>query len=180
MQIKKTEFKGLLIIQPDVYTDDRGYFTEWYNQKTFKDILPPESFVQDNESLSRKHVLRGLHFQHPPYAQAKLLRVIHGSILDVVVDLRKEEPTFGKHFSYTLTSESKELLFIPEGFAHGFLSLEDQTLIQYKCSDFYQKSAEDALRWNDPDLKINWEIDSPLLSEKDQNANLFRNFESPF
>lgn len=179
MEIKKTDFNGLFIIKPDVFTDERGYFMEWYNQKRFESFLNL-TFVQDNESLSKQNVLRGLHFQHPPYAQAKLVRVLTGKILDIAVDLRKNEPTFGKYFKYKLDAVKKELLFIPEGFAHGFLSLADQTIIQYKCNNFYRKSAEDALLWNDPDLNIDWETDAPILSEKDRQADLFRNFESPF
>ncbi len=179
MQIEKTSFDGLLIIKPNVYSDDRGYFMESYKQKVYEK-LTGVSFVQDNESRSQKGVIRGLHFQNPPFAQAKLIRVISGSILDVVVDLRKDSKTFGKHYKLILTSENKQQFFIPEGYAHGFLSLEDNTIILYKCSEYYHKESEDALLWNDEILNINWEVDNPIITEKDSNAKKFSIFESPF
>ena len=179
MNIEKTAFEGLIILKPRVFTDERGYFTETYNRKMIE-AHTKTHFVQDNESQSRLHVLRGLHFQKPPFAQAKLIRVVKGKILDVVVDLRKESATFGKSFSYILDSQKKEQLFIPEGFAHGFLSLEDQTIINYKCSAYYHKASEDALLWNDPDFGIDWGIEHPVLSDKDRNAKKFSTFESPF
>jgi len=179
MQIEKTSFEGLLLITPDVYKDDRGYFMESYKQSEYKKTTGI-TFVQDNESLSQKNVIRGLHFQKPPFAQAKLIRVIKGSILDVVVDLRKDSKTFGKHFKHVLSEENKKQLYIPEGFAHGFLSLEDHTVILYKCSEYYHKESEDALLWNDETLGINWETDKPILTEKDRNAKKFSIFESPF
>ncbi|RUA06509.1 MAG: dTDP-4-dehydrorhamnose 3,5-epimerase, partial [Flavobacteriia bacterium] len=129
---------------------------------------------------SQKGVIRGLHFQNPPFAQAKLIRVISGSILDVVVDLRKDSKTYGKHYKLILTSENKQQFFIPEGFAHGFLSLENNTIILYKCSEYYHKESEDALLWNDELLNINWEVDHPIITEKDRNAKKFRIFDSPF
>jgi dTDP-4-dehydrorhamnose 3,5-epimerase len=179
MQIEKTSFDGLLVITPNVYKDDRGYFMESYKQSEYEKATGT-IFVQDNESLSQKGVIRGLHFQKPPFAQAKLIRVIAGSILDVVVDLRKDSKTFGKHFKHVLTADNKKQLFIPQGFAHGFLSLEDQTVILYKCSEYYHKESEDAILWNDETLNINWETDRPILTEKDKNAKIFSIFESPF
>jgi len=179
MQIEKTSFDGLLVIKPKIYNDERGYFMESYKQSIFEENTGV-TFVQDNESLSQKNVIRGLHFQVPPFAQAKLIRVIKGSILDVVVDLRKDSKTFGKHYKHKLTSENKHQLFIPEGFAHGFLSLEDDTVILYKCSAYYHKESEDALLWNDKTLNINWETKNPIITEKDRNAKKFSIFESPF
>ena len=179
MEIQQTPFEGLLIIQPKVYKDARGYFMESYNQQLWGDALGV-NFVQDNESLSQKGVLRGLHFQHPPFAQAKLVRVITGSVLDVVVDLRKNSVTYGQHFKMLLTAENKEQLFIPKGFAHGFLTLEDNTLFSYKCSDYYHPESEDALLWNDTTLGIDWQIADPLLSEKDKVSKIFATFNSPF
>lgn len=179
MQIEKTNFEGLLIIKPRVFKDERGYFMEAYKQSDFEKTTGI-SFVQDNESLSQKGVIRGLHFQKPPFAQAKLMRVLTGSILDVVVDLRKESKTYGEHFKCILSSENKLQLFVPKGFAHGFLSLEDHTIILYKCSEYYHRDSEDALLWNDETLGINWETENPILTEKDRNAKIFSTFESPF
>ncbi len=179
MKIERTDFDGLFIIIPKVFKDDRGYFMESYKAKSLEDFTRVK-FIQDNESLSQKGVVRGLHFQKPPHAQAKLIRVISGSILDVVVDLRKNSKTYGKHFKTILSSQNKLQLLIPEGFAHGFLSLENQTIILYKCSGYYHKESEDALLWNDTTLNIDWGIDNPILTEKDKNAKKFSNFESPF
>ena len=136
--------------------------------------------MQDNESESHKNVLRGLHFQVPPHAQSKLIRVIKGSILDIAVDLRKESSTYGKYFKHILSGENKKQLYIPVGFAHGFLSLEDNTILNYKCSDYYDANAEASILWNDPDLAIDWGIDNPILAEKDQLAENFVTFENPF
>ena len=134
MKITKTDIEGLLVIEPFVYNDDRGYFFESYNLKAYKDLGIDVDFVQDNQSCSKKNVLRGLHFQKPPFAQAKLVSVIKGSVMDVVVDIRKESPTYGKYFSIVLSSSNKKLLYIPEGFAHGFLTLEDDTIFSYFVS----------------------------------------------
>lgn len=179
MNIEKTFIDGLLIITPKVFADDRGYFLESYNKKTLEGILDLD-FVQDNESASQKGVLRGLHFQKPPHAQAKLVRVIKGSVLDVVVDLRKDSETYGKHYKHVLSGEHKEQLYIPEGFAHGFLVLEDDTIFSYKCTDFYNKDSEASLLWCDETLNINWQIDDPIISEKDEVGLKFANFISPF
>ena len=180
MKITKTDIEGLIIIEPQIYKDSRGAFFESWNAKKFKQLGISEDFVQDNQSVSSKGVLRGLHFQNPPYAQAKLVRVIEGSVLDVAVDLRKNSPTYGMHVSVILSEQNNKSFFIPKGFAHGFLSLEDNTVFSYKCSDYYNKESEGSLLWNDEDLKIDWQIDNPLISEKDLKADLFKNFKTKF
>ena len=179
MIIENTFIQDLLLITPQVYTDDRGYFMESYNQKKIGMVLQ-DHFVQDNESLSKKNVLRGLHLQLPPYAQAKLIRVIKGSILDVAVDLRTESTTYGQHFKHVLSGENKKQLYVPKGFAHGFVTLEDDTLINYKCSETYHADSELSILWNDPDLNIDWGIKEPILAEKDVRAKNFATFENPF
>lgn len=180
MQIEKTEIEGLLIIRPKVFEDDRGHFFESFNKNIFfKNGLSLE-FVQDNQSLSNKNVLRGLHFQSPPYAQGKLIRVIKGSVLDVAVDIRKSSPTYGKHLIINLSEQNKIMFYIPEGFAHGFLTLEDNTIFSYKCTNFFNKESEGSLFWNDLELNINWGIANPILSDKDKVAPLFNSFNSPF
>jgi len=180
MNIQQTPIKNLVIIKPDIFKDERGYFFESYNLNKFSSNQLNIQFVQDNESLSQKGVLRGLHFQNPPYAQAKLVRAINGSILDVVVDLRKSSETYGQYFSINLNEKNKYMLFIPEGFAHGFVTLEDQTLFSYKCSSFYNKEAENSIIWNDPDLNIDWQIEQPILSDKDKRGTPFNTYTSPF
>jgi dTDP-4-dehydrorhamnose 3,5-epimerase len=180
MKIIETPLKGLYVIEPKVFKDERGYFYESYNQKIFQNAGITDIFVQDNQSLSQKNVVRGLHFQSPPFAQAKLVRVIKGAVLDVVVDIRKNSPTYGKHYAIELTEENFLMLYIPIGFAHGFATLEDNTIFAYKCSNFYNKESEDTILWNDPDLNINWNFKNPILSEKDKNGKLFRDFISPF
>ena len=136
--------------------------------------------MQDNQSLSQKGVLRGLHFQNPPFAQGKLVRVIQGSVLDVAVDIRANSPTYGQHISVLLSGENKTIFWIPPGFAHGFVTLEDNTIFTYKCTGVYNKESEGALMWNDPGLNINWGVESPLVSEKDQEAASFKSFQSRF
>jgi dTDP-4-dehydrorhamnose 3,5-epimerase len=180
MERIETGIDGLTLLRPRLFQDDRGYFMESFNRSVFEDLGLPIHFVQDNESQSEKGVLRGLHFQRPPYAQAKLVRVIRGSALDVVVDLRKSSSTFGQHRTFVLDDSTKDLLFIPEGFAHGFLALQTPTLFSYKCSRFYCKESEDALRWNDPQLNVQWGLNNPILSEKDKVASFFKDFVSPF
>ncbi|RPE00865.1 dTDP-4-dehydrorhamnose 3,5-epimerase [Aureibaculum marinum] len=179
MKIETTFIKNLLIITPNVFVDKRGYFLESYNKKSLINLVEDE-FVQDNESLSHKGVLRGLHFQNPPYAQAKLVRVLTGSVLDVVVDLRKQSPTYGQHFKHILSAENKIQLYVPKGFAHGFAVLEDNTIFSYKCSDYYNKDSERAILWNDATLNIDWQIKNPIISEKDKIAEKFSNFVTPF
>jgi len=181
MQLINTGFRDLFLIQPTIFGDHRGYFFESFNARDFshKTGLTID-FVQDNESMSKAGVVRGLHFQKPPFTQDKLVRVLTGSVLDVVVDLRKDEPTYGKVFSQVLSGENKLQLFVPKGFAHGFATLQDQTVFSYKCSDFYNKDAEDSILWNDPDLAIDWQIKEATVSEKDRNGKKFVTFESPF
>ena len=181
MEILKEPMKGLLVLQPKVFEDNRGYFYESYNFDTFKSLGISETFLQDNQSLStQKGVLRGLHFQNEPFAQAKLVRVVTGSVLDVVVDIRKESPTYGQHFGITLTGQNKTQLYIPRGFAHGFLTLENNSLFNYKCSNIYNKDSEDGILWNDTDLGIDWGIKDPILSEKDTLNQRFSDFNSKF
>ena len=180
MNIIKTPIENLLVLEPKVFEDKRGYFFESFNKKKLEDIGIKESFVQDNQSLSNKNVLRGLHFQAPPFAQGKLVRVIKGSVLDIAVDIRKESATYGKYFSIILSEQNKKMFWIPPGFAHGFLTLEDQTIFSYKCSGDYNPSSEGSLLWNDPQLNIEWNIDEPIVSAKDQEAQAFTSFKSPF
>lgn len=180
MEIIKTSIEGLLIIKPDVFKDERGYFFESYNRERFERAGLMMNFVQDNESKSGKGVLRGLHFQKPPFAQGKLVRVVKGAVMDVAVDLRRNSPTYGKWESRILTEDNKEMFWIPEGFAHGFVTLEDNTVFTYKCTNVYNKESEGSLRWNDPDINIDWNIENPILSGKDKISPLFKNFETPF
>lgn len=180
MQAISTPIEGLIVIKPKIFEDERGYFFEPFNQNTFNKTIKEITFVQDNESLSQKGVLRGLHFQKPPYAQGKLVRVIKGSVLDVVVDIRKNSSTYGKSYSLELSEKNKTQLWIPEGFAHGFLTLEDNTIFSYKCTKFYNKEAEDCILWNDSDINILWGIENPILSDKDTLGKKFKNFNSPF
>ena len=180
VELIKTSINGLLIIKPDIFKDDRGYFYESYNKERFAKVGLNIDFVQDNESKSSKGVLRGLHFQKPPFAQGKLVRVIKGAVMDVAVDLRKDSPTYGKWESVVLTEENKLQFWIPEGFAHGFVAMEDNTIFNYKCTNVYNKESEGSILWNDPDININWKIENPILSEKDKISPLFKNFESPF
>jgi dTDP-4-dehydrorhamnose 3,5-epimerase len=177
--IETTFIKDLLLLTPRVYKDERGYFMESYNQRKIGKMIKSD-FVQDNESMSKKNVLRGLHLQLPPYAQAKLIRVIKGSILDVAVDLRKDSETYGNHFKHVLSGENKKQLYVPKGFAHGFLTLEDDTLINYKCSDYYHAESEVSILWNDKELNVDWGIKDPILAEKDRLAKNFTTFENPF
>ena len=180
MEIIKTPIKGLLVIKPRIFGDDRGYFFESWSKQSFAEVGLNLDFVQDNQSLSCKGVLRGLHFQNPPYAQGKLVRVIKGAVLDVSVDIRKDSPTYGQHFSIELSEEDKTIFWIPPGFAHGFVALEDNTIFTYKCTGVYNKESEGALLWNDIDLNIDWGIDNPLVSDKDLGAGSFSTFESKF
>jgi dTDP-4-dehydrorhamnose 3,5-epimerase len=170
----------LVLIEPAVFRDDRGYFFESYQKEKFRNLGIDVDFVQDNESMSHGNVLRGLHFQKPSYAQGKLVRVVRGSVLDVAVDLRKASKTYGKWESSVLSADNKLMMWIPEGFAHGFLILEDDTIFQYKCTNNYNKESECGIIWNDPDLQIIWGVDNPLVSEKDLQGILFRDLKSPF
>lgn len=172
MEIIKTEIPGVLIVEPTVYGDERGYFFESFNEKEFKDKTGFKvHFVQDNESKSRYGVVRGLHFQRPPYAQSKLVRVVKGEVLDVAVDIRPNSETFGKYVAVRLTGDSHRQFFIPKGFAHGFAVLSDEVIFQYKCDSFYNPASEGAIAWDDPDLAIDWQLpmDKVILSEKDRS-----------
>jgi dTDP-4-dehydrorhamnose 3,5-epimerase len=175
-----TFIQGLLIITPQIFCDERGYFYEPYNKTSFLNLGINDEFLQDNQSSSMKGVLRGLHFQIPPFAQAKLVRVIKGSVLDVAVDLRKKSETYGKYFSIILSEHNNLIFWIPEGFAHGFLSLEENSIFSYKCTNVYHKESERSLLWNDPEIGIDWEYANPILSNKDKQATLLRDFISPF
>jgi len=176
MEANEIFLKGILIIKPKVFEDNRGYFYESYNQQEFSHLGINDSFVQDNQSMSDKYVLRGLHFQKEPFAQGKLVRVLQGAVLDVVVDIRKNSPTYGNHFKQVLSEANKIMLFIPTGFAHGFVTLEDKTVFFYKCTQFYNKDSEASILWNDPKLAIDWGIQNPIVSEKDAKAPLFENY----
>lgn len=180
MEIEKTAIEGAYIIKPKVFSDNRGYFFESYNAEEFCRLGLRTDFVQDNESLSCRGVVRGLHFQKPPFAQAKLLRVVKGSVLDFAVDIRRGSPTYGRYVSVRLDDKQKNMFFISEGFAHGFLTLEDNTVFCYKCTAFYNKQSEQGLIWNDKTLNIDWQIDNPVLSDKDKLWQDFQSFNSPF
>lgn len=166
-ELRSTPISGLTEIFPKIFPDSRGYFFESFRQDWLKNEGIKVDWIQDNQSFSQKGTVRGLHFQHQPFAQAKLVRVITGKVLDVAVDLRKGSPTFGSHFATVLDSTVNNLLFVPEGFAHGFSVLED-AIFAYKCSNYYNKSAEGGILWNDPALDIDWQVDEPIISDKDK------------
>ena len=170
MNIIETEILGVFIIEPKVFGDSRGYFFESFSKKEFESRIGPVEFVQDNESKSCYGVVRGLHFQKPPHAQAKLVRVVKGKVLDVAVDLRKDSPTYGKHVTVELSEDNHRQVFIPKGFAHGFSVLSEEAVFQYKCDDYYAPETEGAVAWNDPELNIDWRVpaDMMILSEKDK------------
>ena len=182
MNFIKTDIEGVKIIEPKVFGDERGYFFESFSQKEFDENVCKTVFVQDNESKSCYGVLRGLHFQMPPFAQAKLVRCVRGRVLDVAVDIRKGSPTYGKHITCELSEENHRMFFVPRGFAHGFSVLSETAIFQYKCDNYYAPQSEGALMWNDKDLNINWLVpeDRVILSEKDKHHPLFNDFESPF
>ena len=182
MNIIKTSIEGLVILEPRLFQDDRGYFFESFNQREFESNVCQTTFVQDNESKSSYGVIRGLHFQKSPFAQSKLVRVIKGVVLDVAVDIRKGSPTFGKHVSVELTEENHRQFFIPRGFAHGFSVLSEEVIFQYKCDNFYHPEAEGAIAWNDPDLNIDWKIptEKAILSEKDSCHSVLRDADCIF
>lgn len=170
MEVIKTAIEGVVILEPRLFKDGRGNFFESFSQREFDEKVRKVNFVQDNESKSSYGVLRGLHFQKPPYAQSKLVRVIKGAVLDVAVDIRKGSPTFGQHVAVELTEENHLQFFIPRGFAHGFSVLTDEVIFQYKCDNFYAPQNEGAIAWNDPALNIDWKIPAGkvILSEKDK------------
>ena len=171
MNIVKTDIPEVVIVEPKIFGDNRGYFFESFSERDFAAAVREVKFVQDNESLSCYGVLRGLHFQKPPHAQSKLVRVVKGRVLDVAVDIRKGSPTFGKYVAVELSEENHRQLFIPRGFAHGFAVLSEEAVFQYKCDDYYAPSSEGAIAWNDPDLDIDWKLpaDKVILSPKDMN-----------
>jgi dTDP-4-dehydrorhamnose 3,5-epimerase len=182
MKVIETPLEGVLIIEPRVFDDARGYFYESYNKARFTEAGIGVDFVQDNQSLSQKGAVRGLHGQADPFAQGKLVRVINGKVLDVALDIRRGSPTFGKHFSIELSGENKRQLWIPAGFLHGFSTLEDDTIFTYKVNSYYDKASEIGVIWNDPDLGIDWGIDqdTAVLSPKDELLSKFKDFASPF
>ena len=182
MEVIKTDIEGVVIIDPRIFKDARGYFFESFSAKEFEEKVCKTTFVQDNESYSSYGVVRGLHFQKPPYTQSKLVRVIKGAVLDVAVDIRQGSPTYGKHVAVELTGENHRQLFIPKGFAHGFAVLSDEVLFQYKCDNFYTPQSEGGIAWNDPALQIDWRIpsDKIILSEKDTKHPLLEDYQTDF
>ena len=182
MEVIKTNIEGVIIIEPRIFKDDRGYFFESFSQREFEEKVCKTTFVQDNESKSSYGVLRGLHFQKPPFAQSKLVRVIKGAVLDVAVDIRKGSPTFGQYVSVELTGDNHRQFFIPRGFAHGFSVLSEEVIFQYKCDNFYSPQSEAAIAWNDPDLNIDWRIpiEEVVLSEKDSKHPKLKDLQSVF
>ena len=182
MKFIETKISDIIIIEPTVFGDTRGYFLESYNKKKFEEVVGKTSFVQDNESKSSKGVLRGLHFQNPPFEQAKLVRCIKGEVLDVAVDIRKNSKTYGKHVAVLLSGENKRQLFVPRGFVHGFLVLSDSATFAYKVDNTYAPDHDEGIRWNDKELNIQWgmEDNEVIVSKKDAELPFFSKFESPF
>lgn len=181
MTVIETKIKGLYIIEPTIFGDKRGYFFESFNAEKFKKEIGADfDFVQDNESLSQKNVLRGLHFQAPPHAQGKLVRVSQGAVLDVAVDIRKDSSTYGQSETIVLSEENKRMFWIPPGFAHGFVALEDNTKFLYKCTSLYAPESEGTITWDDVELGIDWKVGNPIISEKDLKGQEFSTFVSPF
>lgn len=180
MEFIKSNIEGLILIKPKVFFDSRGYFFESYNYYQFKNVGIDVNFIQDNQSKSGKGVVRGLHYQKPPFAQGKLVRVIKGAVMDVAVDIRVNSPTYGGWEKHLLTEENQMMFYIPEGFAHGFMTLEEETIFSYKCTNVYNKESEGVIFWNDPILNIDWDLENPVVSERDKIAPLFKDFVSPF
>lgn len=182
INVKKTDIEGVVIIEPKVFGDSRGYFFESWSQKDFDELVRPINFVQDNESMSSYGVMRGLHFQRPPFTQSKLVRCVKGAVLDVAVDIRKGSPTYGKHVAVELTEENHRQFFVPRGFAHGFAVLSETAVFQYKCDNFYAPLADGGINILDDTLGIDWRIptDKAILSEKDTKHVCLKDFDSPF
>lgn len=180
MQVEKLDIEGLLLIHPRVFEDGRGYFYESYSKSKYAANGIPENFVQDNLSKSSKGVVRGLHFQNPPYEQGKLVSVLKGAVLDVAVDIRKNSPTYGQHYAIELSEHNKLQFYIPPGFAHGFTTLEDNTIFAYKCTNEYHKASEGSIRWDDEVLNIQWGLNHPIVSDKDREAPLFSELKTQF
>ena len=182
MNVIKTDIEGVVVIEPRVFDDARGYFFESYSKRRFDEVVRPIEFVQDNESMSTRGVIRGLHFQRPPFSQSKLVRCVRGAVLDVVVDIRRGSPTYGRHIAVELTGENRRQLFVPRGFAHGFAVLSDEAVFQYKCDNYYHPESEGGISIADHSLGIDWRSDpaEAILSEKDLRNPMFSDFESPF
>jgi dTDP-4-dehydrorhamnose 3,5-epimerase len=180
MEIIRTHIEGILLVKPDVFADDRGYFFESFNNKKFLENNLEVNFLQDNVSKSRKGTVRGLHYQIGNKAQGKLCHVLYGRVLDVAVDLRVDSPTFGKHFSTELSEENHLQLWIPVGFAHGFSVLSDEAIFKYKCTNYYFKENERTILFNDPQLNIDWKVDNPIFSQKDLNGKSFEESRNDF
>lgn len=179
MQIESL-LPGLFLIKPKVFEDHRGHFFESFREDVLAENGVETNFIQDNQSLSQKGILRGLHFQAPPFAQGKLVRVIKGAVLDVAVDIRKNSPTYGQHVAIELSETNFLMMYIPVGFAHGFVTLQDNTIFTYKCTDYYHPEVEGGVLWNSPELNIPWNIENPVLSAKDEKLPTFNDFISPF
>lgn len=177
MQFEKTSLDKIWLIKPKIYEDDRGHFLESFRKEVFKQKGVEYDFVQDNISTSAKGAVRGLHYQKDPYSQAKLVMAIYGEILDVAVDIRKDSPTFGQHFSTILNDKNRHMMLVPSGFAHGFSVLSEQATVAYKCNQYYHKESERGVRWNDPALQIDWKTKSPILSEKDKQQPLLKDIQ---
>ena len=182
MEVIKTAIDGLVIIEPRVFKDARGYFFESFSQREFEEKVRPINFVQDNESMSSYGVMRGLHFQRPPYTQSKLVRCVKGKVLDVAVDIRKGSPTYGQHFAVELDAESHRQFYIPRGFAHGFSVLSERAVFTYKCDNLYHPEADGGILLTDPALNIDWQIpaEQMILSEKDKHHPLLADLDNPF
>ena len=182
MKVIETKIPGLLIIEPRVFRDERGYFFESYSQRDFEAQVGDVHFVQDNESMSTRGVIRGLHFQRPPFTQTKLVRVVSGTVLDIAVDIRKGSPTYGQHVAVELSGEKQRQFFIPKGFAHGFAVLSDTAVFQYKCDEFYHPEADGGIQLDDPSLGIDWRIPTAeaIRSQKDLTLPLLSEIDNPF
>lgn len=182
MRIEKTAIEDLIIVVPAVFEDDRGYFMESYNKNKLSDFGIDIDFVQDNQSFSKKGTLRGLHYQNPPFAQTKLVRVLQGEIIDVAIDLRRDSSTYGERFEMLLSAENKKQLLVPQGFAHGFSVLSETAIVMYKCDNYYNKASEGGIRYDDPALNIDWGMDlkEAIVSEKDLVLPVFEHCNSQF
>jgi dTDP-4-dehydrorhamnose 3,5-epimerase len=180
MKVSKTNIEGLLLIEPDLFSDDRGYFFESYSKEKYDEIAPDINFVQDNISQSKKETVRGLHYQVGDKAQGKLCQVISGKVLDVAVDIRFGSPTFGKHYAHMLNTEKKMQIWIPPGLAHGFSVLSDEAVFSYKCTNYYSKEHERSILYNDPDLNIDWQVENPVISAKDLKSKKFKEINKDF
>ena len=178
--IEETGIEGLVVVKPRVFRDPRGFFMETFRSDTFEKLGLPVQFLQDNLSKSSKGIVRGLHFQAPPFDQGKLVTALVGTVLDVVVDIRKNSPTYGESRSFLLSDEDPGFVYVPSGFAHGFSVLSEIALFHYKCTNVYDKASEGGILWNDPDLGIDWQVETALISDKDKELPLFKNFTTPF